>query len=51
VLKFAHEKGCPWSTLTCAWQDTDGHLEVIKYYFELLVQKREAARREQHTED
>ena len=34
VLKYAHEKGCPWDELTCACAAEGGHLAVLKYAHE-----------------
>jgi len=34
VLKYLHEKGCPWDRWTCAKAALGGHLEVLKYAHE-----------------
>ena len=34
VLKYLHEKGCPWNEGTCANAAEGGHLEVLKYAHE-----------------
>ena len=31
VLKYAHDNGCPWSEITCAYAANGGHLNVLKY--------------------
>ena len=34
MLKYAHEKGCPWSEETCTGAAYGGYLEVLKYAIE-----------------
>ena len=34
VLKYAHEKGCPWNEGTCIAAAKGGHLNVLKYAHE-----------------
>ena len=34
VLKYLHEKGCPWNKKTCMYAASGGHLEVLKYAIE-----------------
>ena len=34
LLKFLHEKGCPWDRETCFWAAKNGHLECLKYLHE-----------------
>ena len=34
VLKYAHEKGCPWDEWTCSYAACGGHLDVLKYAHE-----------------
>ena len=31
MLKWAHENGCPWNEVTCAWAVERGHLEMLKW--------------------
>ena len=31
MLKYAHEKGCPWDEDTCRYAAEEHHLEVLKY--------------------
>ena len=33
-LKYAHERGCPWDELTCAYAAKLGNLECLKYAHE-----------------
>ncbi|KAJ1617135.1 hypothetical protein T492DRAFT_894216, partial [Pavlovales sp. CCMP2436] len=34
TLRYAHEHGCPWDTLTCYYAALGGHLEVLRYAHE-----------------
>ena len=34
MLKYLHEKGCPWHWQTCHYAARWGHLEVLKYAHE-----------------
>ena len=34
LLKFSHEKGCPWDEYTCETAALNGHLECLKYVHE-----------------
>ena len=34
MLKYAHEKGCPWDELTCQYAARGGYLCVLKYAHE-----------------
>ena len=34
LLKFLHEKGCPWNEWTCSDAAEYGHLECLKYAHE-----------------
>ena len=34
LLKFLHEKGCPWDEVTCSQAAQYGHLECLKYAHE-----------------
>jgi hypothetical protein len=31
ILKWAHEKGCPWNVLTCRGAAMEGHLEMLTW--------------------
>ena len=34
MLKYAHEKGCPWDGRTCRFAAGGGHLDVLEYAHE-----------------
>ena len=34
ILKYLHENGCPWTSLTCSLAAGNGHLNCLKYLHE-----------------
>ena len=34
MLRYAHEHGCPWNSVTCRCAAAGGHLEVLRYAHE-----------------
>jgi uncharacterized protein YabN with tetrapyrrole methylase and pyrophosphatase domain len=34
MLRYAHERGCPWDEYTCSEAAGRGHLEVLRYAHE-----------------
>jgi hypothetical protein len=34
VLRYAHEHGCAWDSVTCYWAAAGGYLDVLRYAHE-----------------